>query len=128
MMILLSCRKDETSQTQFETIQNEWHYVLFTGAEAPECIYNREDKIYTFGISTLVVEDNYTANDWCAGTLLAEGTYDYEVLEFDGVEYLFVENEEIGRIRYIDDDLFVESWVSSNGQIIDDLPTYQLEL
>ena len=127
-ILLSSCGKDKPSQTTLESLQHEWHYVLFFGAEAPQCQFDRGDKIYTFDNSTLLVEDNYLDDDWCGGTFKGEGTYDYEVKVIDDTNYLFIEGVEQGRIKFIDGDLLIESWVRSDGVIIDDAPTFQLEL
>ena len=127
-ILLSSCGKDEPSQSTLDSLQQEWQYVLFFGAEAPQCDYNRGDKIYTFGISTLFVDDNYLDDDLCGGTFKGEGTYDYEVKVINDTEYLFIEGEEQGRIRFVNGDLLIESWFYSSGVEIADAPTYRMEL
>lgn len=124
----ISCDKSDNSYYISDMLQQEWQYVLFFGADAPQCQYDRGDKIYTFGNSTLLVEDNYLDDDWCGDTFLVEGIYDYELKAIDDTDYLFIEGVEQGRLRFIDGDLLIESWVRFDGVIIDDFPTYQLEL
>ena len=125
---LASCCKDEPVADTTEMLQQEWHYVLFSGAEAPVCEFAKGVKVYTFGNSELVVDDNYFSDDWCGGTFKGGGTYDYEVKMIDDVEFLFIEEIEIGRITFVEGDLLIESWIRSDGAIIDDAPTFKLVL
>lgn len=125
---LTSCGKSDDSQSISDMLQQEWHYISFFGAEAPQCQYDRGDKIFTFGVSTLLVVDNYLDDDWCGDTFKGEGTYNYEVKVVGDMNFLFIEDVEQGRIRFVEGDLLIESWVRSDGVIIDDAPSYQLEL
>jgi len=128
ILLLTSCSNDDSNQSIITRLQQEWHFTSFFGAEGPQCDFNRGDMIYTFSVSELHVEDNYLEDDICSEIWYQGGTYDYEVRTIDGTEFLFVDDREEGRISFVDNDLLIESWVKSSGDIIDDAPTFRLVL
>lgn len=126
--IFISCNKDEGDNQSFLVIENEWHYISYFGAEGPQCNYEREEKIYTFGSSTVVVSNNYFDDDICNETYLEEGVYSFEIRKIDGTDFLFIQDVEQGRITLDEEILLIESSVRSEGVEIDDAPSYRFVL
>lgn len=129
IIALISCgREEESISTTLDLLQNEWYYMSSTGAEGPQCFYEKGEMIYSFSTSKLTVEDNYQLEGICNSSFKAEGQYDYEVKLVDGMEYLIIDDVDEGRIRFEGQALIIDNGFRSDGTIIDDLPTYRLEL
>ncbi len=125
---LISCNKEESkSQLTLDKLQGEWHYMAFVNGEGPQCFYERGDKIYTFSESKIFVEDNYELHNVCVLTFLAEAEYSFEVLTIDGSDYLYIDDVEQGRVRFINGKLLIESGFTSNEGELADAPTFQFE-
>lgn len=128
LFVLVSCNKDEVVEQSFLVVENEWHYISYFGAEGPQCNYQREEKIYTFGSSTVVIQDNYFDDDICNETFLAEGVYSYDIRNLNGTDFLFIEDNEQGKITVDDQSLLIESSITSDGVLIADAPSYRFVL
>lgn len=128
LLTFAACSKEQDIQSQSLEIQQEWHYISYFGAEGPQCNYEREDKIYTFGSTTIQVVNNYFDDDICNITFLEEGVYSYEIKSIDGTDYLYIQDTEYGRLTINEDGMLLESSITSLDVEIADAPSFRFVL
>ncbi|MFT5166376.1 MAG: hypothetical protein ACI8P3_001607 [Saprospiraceae bacterium] len=123
-----SCNHDE-DLPKIAELDGVWDLVNISGGFAGvNCDYPAGEITWIFENDLLVVENNYTGDPTqiCGGVLSSSSSDSYFVLESNGSLFLVLNNKEAGGITLSDNELIIDTNVSSVGSGADGF-IYRLE-